>query len=167
MSVRSLNRVMLIGNLTRDPELRYTAGNAAVCTFGLATNRAWKDQNGELKEAVEFHNIVVWGKMAETCHQILSKGMKVYIEGSLSTRSWDDESGKTNYRTEIRTEDWILLDGKGRPGAGGNGGAGDDQSSQSTNPKAKKKSAEDLLDEMTQEEEGGKKSEDPLDDMPF
>lgn len=164
MSVRSLNKVMLIGNLTRDPELRYTAGNTAVCTLGMATNRAWKDQNGELKESTEFHNIVVWGKMAETCHQILAKGMKVYVEGSLTTRSWDDENGKTNYRTEIRVEDWMLLDGKGRAGAGASAAADD---SNTTSTKSNKKSAEELLEEMSGDDSSDKKSEDPLDDMPF
>jgi single-strand DNA-binding protein len=166
MSVRSLNKVMLIGNLTRDPELRYTSGNIAVCTLGIATNRAWKDQSGELKESAEFHNVVVWGKMGETCHQLLAKGMKVYVEGSLTTRSWEDDSGKTNYRTEIRAEDWILLDSKGKFGAGGSGSSSSDDAVQQSS-KSSKKSAEELLDEMTDAEEGGKKSDDPLDDMPF
>jgi len=118
MSARSLNKVQLIGNLTREPELRYTTGGTPVVTFGLATNRSWKDQNGETKEVAEFHNIVAWNKMAEICQQLLAKGMKVYVEGSLTTRSWEAEDGSTRYKTEIRVDDMILLDSKGKQGAG-------------------------------------------------
>ncbi|OGC44804.1 hypothetical protein A3J98_00090 [candidate division WS6 bacterium RIFOXYC1_FULL_33_10] len=118
MSARSLNKVQLIGNLTREPELRYTTGGTPVVTFGLATNRSWKDQNGETKEVAEFHNIVAWNKMAEICQQLLAKGMKIYVEGSLTTRSWEAEDGSTRYKTEIRVDDMILLDSKGKQGAG-------------------------------------------------
>jgi single-strand DNA-binding protein len=110
---------MLIGNLTRDPEIRYTANGTAVVTFGIATNKSWKDEAGEQKELTEFHNIVAWGKIAEICQQLLGKGMKVYVQGSLTTRSWTDEaSGVMKYRTEVRVEDMILLDSKGRQGTG-------------------------------------------------
>ncbi len=118
MSARSLNKVQLIGNLTREPEMRYTTGGTPVVTFGLATNKSWKDQSGDVKEIAEFHNIVAWNKMAEICQQLLTKGMKVYIEGSLSTRSWEAEDGSTRYKTEIRVDDMILLDSKGKQGAG-------------------------------------------------
>jgi single-strand DNA-binding protein len=118
MAARSLNKVQLIGNLTRDPELKYTNSGAGVATFGLATNKSWKDEKGELKEIAEFHNIVAWGKMAEICQQLLAKGMKVYIEGSLNTRSWDAEDGSKRYRTEVRVNDMILLDNKGKQGTG-------------------------------------------------
>lgn len=118
MASRSLNKVMLIGNLTREPELRYTTGGTPVVTFGLATNKSWKDQDGNVKEVAEFHNIVAWNKMAEICQQLLAKGMKVYIEGSLTTRSWEAEDGSTRYKTEVRVDDMILLDSKGRQGAG-------------------------------------------------
>lgn len=119
MSARSLNLVQLIGNLTRDPEIRYTANGTAVVTFGIATNKSWKDEAGEQKELTEFHNIVAWGKIAEICSQLLAKGMKIYIQGSLTTRSWQDEaSGVTKYRTEVRVDDMILLDSKGRQGNG-------------------------------------------------
>jgi single-strand DNA-binding protein len=114
MAGRSLNKVLLIGNLTRDPEVRYTANGAAVATFGLATNKSWKDANGEVKESTEFHNIVAWGKMAEICQQLLTKGMLVYIEGSLSTRNWEDDQGVTHYKTEVRVNDMILLNNKGK-----------------------------------------------------
>jgi len=123
MAARSLNKVQLIGNLTRDPELRYTNSGAAVTTFGMATNKSWKDDKGELKELAEFHNIVAWNKMAEICQQLLAKGMKVYIEGSLNTRSWDVDDGSKRYKTEIRVKDMILLDNKGKQGVGIDGEA--------------------------------------------
>ena len=82
---RSLNKVMLIGNLTRDPEMRYTPQGTAVCTFGVATNRSWTTESGEKKEDAEFHNVVAWNKLAEICTQLLKKGRKVYVEGRLST----------------------------------------------------------------------------------
>jgi len=118
MASRSLNKVILIGNLTRDPEMRYTNSGTPVVTFGMATNKSWKDENGEAKELAEFHNLVAWNKMAEICQQLLAKGMKVYIEGSLNTRSWESDDGGTRYKTEIRVEDMILLDSKGKQGAG-------------------------------------------------
>ena len=121
MASRSLNKVMLIGNLTRDPEMRYTNSGTPVVTFGVATNKSWKDTEGETKEIAEFHNLVAWNKMAEICQQLLAKGMKVYIQGSLNTRSWKAEDDSTRYKTEIRVDDMILLDGKGKQGAGSDG----------------------------------------------
>lgn len=125
MSSRSLNKVMLIGNLTRDPEIRYTSTGAAMCTFGLATNRSWKNAEGEVKEEAEFHNLVAWNKMAEICYQILAKGMKVYIEGELRTRSWEDDSGGTRYKTEIKVSEMILIDSRGKSGVGGGSSIGE------------------------------------------
>ncbi len=122
MASRSLNKVFLIGNLTRDPEVRYTSSGAAMCSFGLATNRTWKGADGELKEEAEFHNLVAWNKMAEVCYQILAKGMKVFVEGELRTRTWDDEAGETKYRTEIKVNEMILLDSRGKTGVGGGQG---------------------------------------------
>lgn len=109
---RSLNKVQLIGNLTRDPELRYTPSGAAVCTFGLATNRSWTTDTGEKHEESEFHNIVSWNKLAELCSQFLVKGRKVYVEGRLSTRSWQSQDGQQRTRTEVVIDDMILLDSK-------------------------------------------------------
>ena len=109
---RSLNRVQLIGNLTRDPELRYTPNGNAVCSFGLATNRTWKKETGEKHEEAEFHNIVAWSKLAELCSQFLVKGRKVYVEGRLSTRSWTGQDGNQRSRTEIVISDMILLDSR-------------------------------------------------------
>lgn len=118
MAARSLNKVFLIGNLTRDPEMRYTNSGTPVVTFGMATNKSWKDSEGETKELAEFHNLVAWNKMAEICQQLLAKGMKVFIEGSLNTRSWEGDDGVTRYKTEIRVDEMILLDSKGKEGAG-------------------------------------------------
>lgn len=112
MSARSLNKVTLIGNLTRDPELRYTPSGTAVCTFGLATNRSWTTQTGETKEETEFHRIVAWNKLGELCSQLLAKGRKVYVEGRLTTRSWVAADGAQRTSTEIVIEDMIILDSK-------------------------------------------------------
>ena len=114
MSSRSLNKVQLIGNLTRDPELRYTPQGTPVCTFGLATNRSWMPTDGkERQEEVEFHNIVAWSKLAELCGELLTKGRKVYIEGRLQTRSWESNEGEKKYKTEVVAEDMIILDSRG------------------------------------------------------
>jgi single-strand DNA-binding protein len=112
----SLNKAQLIGNITRDPEIRQTPNGQMVGTIGIATNRTWKDTQGNKQDATEFHNVVVWGRLAEICGQYLKKGTKVYFEGRLQTRSWDDESGKKNYRTEIVAENMIMLSGKGDAG---------------------------------------------------
>jgi len=112
---RSLNKVQLIGNLTRDPELRYTPSGAAVCTIGLATNRQWVTEAGEKKEDVEFHRLVAWNKLAEICSQLLKKGRKIYVEGRLQTRSWQGQDGNQRQTTEIVISDMIILDPK--PGA--------------------------------------------------
>lgn len=110
---RSLNKVMLIGNLTRDPEMRYTPQGTAVCTFGIATNRNWTTENGEKKDEAEFHNVVAWNKLAEICSQLLKKGRKVYVEGRLATRSWQGQDGSQKQRTEVVITDMVILDKKG------------------------------------------------------
>lgn len=115
MSSRSLNKVTLIGNLTRDPELRYTPTGAAVCTIGIATNRTWVTDSGEKKEETEFHRAVAWNKLAELCSQLLAKGRKVYIEGRLRTSAWQATDGSSRTSTEIVIEDMIVLDSR-RPG---------------------------------------------------
>lgn len=109
---RSLNKAILIGNLTRDPELRYTPQGSAVCTFGLATNRQWKTDSGEKKEDVEFHRIVSWNKLAEICAQLLKKGRKVYLEGRLQTRNWEAQDGTQRTTTEVVLSEMILLDSR-------------------------------------------------------
>ncbi|EKD68223.1 MAG: hypothetical protein ACD_48C00017G0003 [uncultured bacterium] len=112
MSSRSLNKVQLIGNLTRDPELRYTPTGAAVCTIGLATNRSWTTEAGEKKEETEFHRVVAWNKLAELCSQLLIKGRKIYVEGRLRTNQWQGQDGTQHYTTEVVIEDMIILDSK-------------------------------------------------------
>jgi single-strand DNA-binding protein len=109
---RSLNRVELIGNLTRDPELRYTPQGTAVCTLGIATNRTWQTDNGEKKEDVEYHRVIAWNKLAELCSQLLTKGRKVYVEGRLQTRSWTAQDGAQKSLTEIVINDMLILDSK-------------------------------------------------------
>lgn len=109
---RSLNRVQLIGNLTRDPELRYTPSGTPVCTFGLATNRNWTTDTGEKHDEAEFHRIVAWNKLAELCSQFLVKGRKVYLEGRLATRNWQAQDGTQRSATEVVISDMILLDSR-------------------------------------------------------
>ena len=110
MSARALNKVMLIGNLTRDPELRYTPNGAAVCTFGLATNRSYTpSDSNESQEETEFHKLVAWGKLAEICSQLLYKGRKVYVDGRLQTRKWTGQDGQERVTTEIVIENMIAL----------------------------------------------------------
>lgn len=113
MASRSLNKVQLIGNLTRDPELRYTPSGAAVCAFGLATNRSWLPEGAtERREETEFHRIVAWNKLAELCSQLLTKGRKIYVEGRLQTRSWTAPDGTQRSAVEIVIDDMILLDSR-------------------------------------------------------
>ncbi|MBI4119803.1 MAG: single-stranded DNA-binding protein [Parcubacteria group bacterium] len=100
----NLNKVFLVGNLTRDPELKALPSGTAVASFGIATNRVWKDQKGEKREDVQFHNIVVWGRQAEIAAQFLTKGSLVLVEGRLQTRSWDGRDGTKQYKTEIVAE---------------------------------------------------------------
>lgn len=97
----SINRATILGNLTRDPEVRYTPSGQAVANFGVATNRRWKNPTGEMQEATEFHDVVAWGKLAEQISQMIKKGSPVYVEGRLQTRSWEAPDGTKRYRTEI------------------------------------------------------------------
>ena len=117
----NLNKAMVIGNLTRDPELRATPNGIQVASFAVATNFIWTDQSGNKQEKAEFHNIVVWRKLAEICAQYLHKGSKVYIEGRLQTRNWDDQNGNKRYMTEIVADNMIMLDSKSDSGSSQNG----------------------------------------------
>lgn len=119
----SLNRAQLIGNLTRDPELRQIPGGSTVATFSIATNFSWKDQSGQRQDKAEYHNVVAWRKLAEICGQYLKKGGKVFIEGRIQTRDWEGEDGQKRYRTEIVADNMIMLDRKGEPVSGGYTGA--------------------------------------------
>ena len=119
---KSLNKVMLIGRLGKDPELKYTAGGTPFCRFSIATDDVWNDKNsGERQEKTEWHNIVAWDRLAEICNQYLTKGRLVYIEGSLQTREWDDQEGNKRRTTEIRARDMVMLGGNAGEGAGGGG----------------------------------------------
>lgn len=110
MASKSLNRVVLMGNLTRDPELKYTPQGTAVCTFGLATNRGWTTATGEIKEDVQYHRIVAWQKLAELCAQLLKKGRKVYLEGRIVYRTYTGKDGQERQSTEIIMSDFIVFD---------------------------------------------------------
>jgi single-strand DNA-binding protein len=109
----SLNKVMIIGNVGRDPEMRYTPNGAAVTTFSVAVNRQWNGQDGPHKET-EWFNVVTWNKLAETCSQVLTKGRLVYVEGRLQTRSWDGQDGQKHYRTEVVAQSVTFLDSRGQ-----------------------------------------------------
>ncbi len=116
---RGVNKVILIGNLGQDPELRSTPSGTSVATFTLATNESWTDKDGAKQERTEWHRIVAWGKLAEICGQYLSKGRQVYVEGRLTTRSWEDRQGNQRKTTEIVAQNMQMLGG--RPGGGGGG----------------------------------------------
>lgn len=176
----SLNKVLLIGNLTRDPELRYTPSGAAVCTFGIATNRSYTASDGTKKDEVEFTKIVSWNKLGELCNQLLRKGRKVYVEGRMQTRSWETPDGQNRQTTEVVIDDMRILDAKPQGFDEQGGGepypkdaaveaeapvapAGDDSEPSTTKGKSKKS-----------EEKAEKKAEEPaesqevdLDDLPF
>ena len=115
----NLNKVFIFGNLTRDPELRQTAGGHAVCSFSVATNRVFKDKSGQKQEQVEFHNVVAWGRQAEIINQYLRKGSSILVEGRLQTRSWSDQQGAKHWKTEVIAEQIQL-----GPRTGGSGGGG-------------------------------------------
>ncbi|MBI5414130.1 single-stranded DNA-binding protein [Candidatus Peregrinibacteria bacterium] len=105
-----MNKVIIVGNVTRDPEMRQTSSGQTIATFGVATNREWAGSDGQKKSLAEYHNVVAWGRLAELCIQYLKKGKLVYLEGYLKTRSWDHESGVKVFRTEIVISDMIMLE---------------------------------------------------------
>ncbi len=118
----SLNKVMLIGNLGKDPEVRYTTSNQAVASFSLATSEKFKNKTGEWEERTEWHNITLWGRLAEIAKDYLAKGKTVYIEGRLQTRKWQDKDGRDRYTTEIVGDKMQMLGGRGDSQGGGGGG---------------------------------------------
>lgn len=130
----NLNRAMIIGNLTRDPEVKTTPSGQNVASFSVATNRVWTNQQGQKQEAVEYHNIVAWGKLAEICGQYLNRGKKIYIEGRLQTRDWEGQDGVKRYKTEIVAENMIMLDRGGAPGGGPAQSAGNSQPAPAEEP---------------------------------
>lgn len=168
---RSLNRVQLIGNLTRDPELRYTPQGTAVCSFGLATNRGWTTDSGEKKEEAEFHKIVAWNKLGELCSQLLSKGRKVYVEGRLSSKNWTGQDGVQRNTTEIVINDMIILDSKRDAESSSSGSSEDYNQDNSQNydyESQEGESKKEAKKTKSGEEDKSKKSEDVNpDDIPF
>src|SRR2546429_3510215 len=174
MSSRSLNKVQLIGNVTRDPELRYTSNGTPVCSFGLATNRSWMPEGGtERREETEFHKLVAWNKLAELCSQLITKGRKIYIEGRLQSRSWETPDGEKRSATEIVIEDMMLLDA--RPDGAGSGSARPASVAPAQEPEAVEeapavKDASDETEEKPKKEKEEAKQpvdEIDLDDIPF
>lgn len=122
---RGVNKVILIGNLGSDPEVRYTPDGVPVANFSLATTESWNDRNtGERQERTEWHRLVIWRRQAEVAQQYLKKGSKIYVEGKLQTRSWDDQSGQKRYTTEVVVFDMQMLDSRGEGGGSGGGGSG-------------------------------------------
>jgi single-strand DNA-binding protein len=163
MSSRSLNKVQLIGNLTRDPELRYTPTGAAVCTIGLATNRYWTTESGEKKEETEFHRVVAWNKLAELCSQLLVKGRKIYVEGRLRTNAWQTADGQPRTTTEIVIEDMIILDSRRPAVEAGTAGEAGESATAYAQPEVKK---EPKKEEPKKEKSTPSENVNP-DDIPF
>jgi single-strand DNA-binding protein len=120
----SVNKVILVGNLGRDAELRYTPGGAAVATLNLATTEVFKDREGQKKEDTQWHRVILWGKTAETLQDYLTKGKQIYVEGKLQTRKWKDKDGNDKYTTEVRGDRVVLLSGGGRGDGMGRGEGG-------------------------------------------
>ncbi len=114
--MRSINKVILVGNLTRDPEIKQTTGGQPIATFGIATNREWVTRDGQKHSSSEFHELVAWGKLAEICSQYLRKSKLIYVEGYLKTRSWDVPEGGKKFRTEIVVNDMIMLEKRSNNG---------------------------------------------------
>ena len=131
---RGINKVILVGNLGSDPELRYTGSGTAVCNFSLATSESYKDRDGNQVENTEWHRIVAWARLAEICGEYLKKGRQVYIEGQLQTRQWEDKDGNTKYTTEIKAREMQMLGGRDDNSGGGNYGGGSDSYDQSPRP---------------------------------
>ena len=165
MASRSLNRVILIGNLTRDPELKYTPAGTAVCTFGVATNRTWTTADGQTKEDTQYHRIVAWQKLAELCGKLLTKGRKIYMEGRLTYRTFTAKDGQQKTVAEIVLDDFIVFgDGKKGPGA--------EESTASSNPDLSFPTDEDLSSMSSDDESSSSSKSDNSqivepDDIPF
>lgn len=174
MASRSWNKVELIGNLTKDPELRFTPNGAAVATFSIATNRTFVI-DGEKKEEADFHRIVAWNKLAELCNQLLKKGNKVFVSGRLQNRQWEDaQSGQTRYMTEIVLEDMILLTSRGGEGgdysadiSGGDDGMPARQMEEMPKAETPKPAAKPNKTEDPKREKPVKEEVEDLDDLPF
>jgi single-strand DNA-binding protein len=160
----SINKVILIGRLGQDPELKYTPSGAAVCNFSMATSESWTDKSGQKQEKTEWHRVVVWGKLSELCNQYLAKGRQCFVEGSLQTRSWEDQNGNKKYTTEINAKNVQFLGGQATPGAGagaGNQSFGGAQQAQSSGAQNNNQGA------MNQDYDISTDSNFTADDIPF
>ena len=157
---RGINKVILVGNLGQDPELRYTGSGTAVCNMRLATNESYKDANGDWVERTEWHSIVAWSRLAEICNEYLRKGSQVYFEGSLQTRSYEDRDGNTRYTTEIKAREMMMLGGRegGGDGFSGGGAPRRQEPSRATVSNGAKEATKPAGDDFTFE---------PDDDLPF
>lgn len=159
MAGRSLNRVMLLGNVGRDPEVRYTASGRAVATFTLATSQRWRDQEGNDQERTEWHKIVAWGRLGEICGEYLGKGKQAFIEGRIQSREWEDQDGNKRTTVEIVASDLILLGGSG----GGQSFKSDDSARKPASSPARPASAS----KPRNDEKGGYYPPPPEDEIPF
>ncbi len=175
MSSRSLNRAIIIGNLTRDPELKYTPSGTAVCTFGVATNRSWTTADGQVKEDVQYHRIVAWQKLAELCAKLLNKGKKVYLEGRLTYRTFVGRDGVERTVTEIVLDDFIVFS-NGKPPLPSEEPEEKKQPEEKTEEKTEKepeekteKQTEDENEEKSEEKTPEEEKEEDInpDDIPF
>lgn len=160
-----LNKAMIIGRLTQDPELKSTQGGQSVCRFSIATNFSWSDGQGGRNERVEYHNVVAWRKLADICGQYLSKGKRVYVEGRLQTSSWDDQQGNKKYKTEIIVDNMIMLDG----GTGTSGGSSSGQQSPKAQSSGDGADIENVMNKFSGQatKDEGKDDEIRIEDIPF
>jgi len=159
MATKSVNKVILIGHLGQDPELRYTGSGTPVCSLRIATNDSYKDNDGNLVERTEWHSVVAWSRLAEICSEYLRKGSQVYIEGSLQTRQYEDRDGNQRYVTEVKAREMVMLGGRG--GSGGSSGFGQNAGSYGNEGPGTSQPAP-----QTQNQPSGG-SFDPDDDLPF
>ena len=163
---RGVNKVILIGNLGDDPELRYTGSGTAVCNMSLATNESYTDNDGNEVQNTEWHDVVAWGRLGEICNEYLQKGSQVYFEGKLQTRSWDDQDGNTRYSTEVKAREMMFLDSN-RQGAPDGDGFSQDRGHQDEDfdqrPQPKEQPAGPSGSQSGEEEE----TFEPDDDLPF
>jgi single-strand DNA-binding protein len=157
----SLNRVQLIGNVTRDPEVRQIPGGKTVATFSIATNFTWTDATGQKKDKAEFHNLVAWGKLGEICGQYLKKGSKAFVEGRMQTRDWEGEDGVKRSKVEIVIDNMIMLDRKEGSGSFGGSSGPSFASSASEGPREHRSMTPKATERVSEEEES------PIDDLPF
>lgn len=156
---RGVNKVILVGNLGQDPELRYTGSGTAVCNMRLATNESYKDRDGNWVDKTEWHTVVAWDQLAEICNEHLEKGSQVYFEGSLQTRSWEDRDGNTRYSTEVKAREMRFLDSR-REGA-------DVPSSQDQPDEFDQRRPQQVSEPASQSDTGEEETFEPDDELPF